>query len=154
SAETEPADEPGSWGPGLAIGLAVAGLWFFGAAIGLARLLGASRPRTRALIGNAWQPDFWTAELQARLARSLGLKRFPDVYLSRVARMPRGVGVWGPGIVWRDQAPASGAQPQWEAVLLHEAAHIARRDHWAVPVQQVAVALFWWCPLVYPLSRR
>jgi hypothetical protein len=37
---------------------------------------------------------------------------------------------------------------------LHEAAHIARRDHWALLAQRVAVWLFWWCPLVHLVSRR
>ncbi len=68
--------------------------------------------------------------------------------------MPMVIGIWRPTIVLPEPAPATWAQPQWEAVLLHEAAHIARGDHWAVLAQRTAVMLFWWCPLVYVLARR
>jgi hypothetical protein len=68
--------------------------------------------------------------------------------------MPMVIGTWRPTIVLPDAAPATWQQPQWEAVLLHEAAHIARRDHWAVPAQRIAVILFWWCPLAHVLARR
>jgi hypothetical protein len=53
-----------------------------------------------------------------------------------------------------EQAPSLWGQPQWEAVLLHEAAHIARRDPWAAFAQCLAVILFWWCPLVHLMARR
>ena len=64
------------------------------------------------------------------------------------------VGIWRPTIVLPESAPATWEQPQWEAVLLHEAAHIARGDHWAALAQRIAVIQFWWCPLVYRLARR
>jgi len=40
-----------------------------------------------------------------------------------------------------------------EAVLTHELAHIVRRDHWVGLVQRLTVAVFWWNPLVYRVSR-
>jgi hypothetical protein len=51
-------------------------------------------------------------------------------------------------------APAAWGRPQWEAVLLHEAAHVARRDPLAALAQRLAVALFWWCAPVHRLSRQ
>jgi len=129
-------------------------LWALGFALGMIRLLFAFWKYNRALIRQPWQPAFWTAELQERLAHQLGLKCFPAVDVSPVVPMPMVIGIWRPSIVLPASSPAAWRQAQWEAVLLHEAAHIARGDHWAALAQRVAVLLFWWCPLVYPLSRR
>ena len=136
------------------LGAALVVLWLAGTLTGVCRLLIAFAKQRRALVGSPWSAGFWTDELKARLARQLGLKRFPAVHRSPAVPMPMVVGLWRPRIVLPDPAPAAWQQPQWEAVLLHEAAHIARGDPWAVLAQRVAVILFWWCPLVYPLSRR
>ena len=92
--------------------------------------------------------------MRARLAQSLGLKDFPSVHVSPVAPMPMVMGIWRPKILVPAEAPTTWGPTQWQAILLHEGAHIARRDHWAVPAQRLAVLLFWWCPLVYFIGRR
>lgn len=129
-------------------------IWGLGTLVGTTRLLVGLCKLRRVLLGPAWQQPFWTTELQAQLALKLGLKKFPDVRVSPAAPMPMVVGILRPTIVLPENAPASWQQPQWEAVLLHEAAHIARRDPWAALLQHVAVLLFWWCPLVHMMSRR
>ncbi len=145
--ETRPA-----FGP-IVIGSLLA-IWLLGTFLGITRLLFGLWKQRRALIGPAWRPAFWTDELQTQLAQKLGLRQFPDVRVSPAAPMPMVMGILRPTIVLPEPAPANWQQPQWEAVLLHEAAHIARRDHWAALAQQLAVVLFWWCPLVYILARR
>jgi beta-lactamase regulating signal transducer with metallopeptidase domain len=139
---------------GQILGLALAAVWALGVVIGLGRLLWVLWKRRRDIISQPWQPGFWTLELQARLARKVGLPKFPDVRLSPVMPMPMVLGLWRPAIVLPEQAPESWSEPQWEAILLHEAAHIARRDPWAVLLQTGAAVMFWWCPLVYILGRR
>jgi beta-lactamase regulating signal transducer with metallopeptidase domain len=138
----------------LALGSALIGAWALGLALGLAKLARSYWTQSRFLIGQPWQASFWTAAVQAQFARQLGLGKFPPVYCSPVAPMPMVVGTWRPVIVLPELAPASWGQPQWEAILLHEAAHIVRRDAWAVLAQRLAVILFWWCPLIRVLSRR
>ena len=44
---------------------------------------------------------------------------------------------------------AEADEEQLQAVLLHEMAHIARRDHWVGVGQRIAAVLFWWNPLVH-----
>jgi beta-lactamase regulating signal transducer with metallopeptidase domain len=68
--------------------------------------------------------------------------------------MPMVLGLLRPTIVLPEQSPASWDQAKWQAILLHEAAHIARRDPWALLAQRVAILLFWWCPLVHLVGRR
>jgi hypothetical protein len=110
--------------------------------------------QSRALVGLPCRAGFWTDDLKAQLAQKLGLHKFPAVHLSPAAPMPMVIGIWRPTIVLPDPAPASWEQPQWEAILLHEAAHIARGDHWAGLAQRIAVIGFWWCPLVHLMARR
>jgi beta-lactamase regulating signal transducer with metallopeptidase domain len=134
--------------------LALALPWAIGITVGLLRLSRSLAKQSRVLPGHAWQPEFWTEAYQDRLAQRLGLRRFPDVQVSPAVPMPMVVGFWRPRIVLPQPWPASWSPSQWEAVLLHEAAHIARRDQWALLAQRLAVILFWWCPLVHLLSRR
>jgi beta-lactamase regulating signal transducer with metallopeptidase domain len=134
--------------------LAFAALWLLGIIIGLGRLLAAVRRHGRMILGAPWQADYWTEALKAQCARRLGLRRFPDVRRAPAAPMPMVVGTWRPVIVVPEEAPASWGQAQWEAILLHEAAHIARRDPWAVLAQRLAVILYWWCPPIHGVSRR
>ena len=136
------------------LGAGLVGLWTLGTAIGLVRLLRALWKQTRIFAGAPWCADFWTDDLKAQLAQKLGLRTFPPVHVSPITPMPMVLGLWRPRIVLPEQAHASWKQAQWEAILLHEGAHIARRDPWAVLAQRVAVMLFWWCPLVYLITRR
>jgi len=47
-----------------------------------------------------------------------------------------------------------GAPDDAEAILAHEAAHVARRDWPALILSQAAAALFWFNPLVWKLERE
>jgi beta-lactamase regulating signal transducer with metallopeptidase domain len=152
--ETAHVEEESSWNPVPVIGTALVAAWCLGLIIGLGRLLCAWRKQRRVLIGQPWRAAFWTEELKARLARKLGLAKFPAVYVSPAAPMPMVLGIWRPVIILPDATAPSWTPSQWQAVLLHEAAHIARRDSWAVLAQRLAVILFWWCPLAHRLSRR
>jgi beta-lactamase regulating signal transducer with metallopeptidase domain len=148
-AETSAIDDTMQW-----IATSLLGLWALGFVFGAVRLFVGLCKQRRALIGGHWHQPFWTAELKAQLAHKLGLRKFPEVRISPAAPMPMVIGVLRPTIVVPERVPASWQQAQWEAVLLHEAAHIARRDHWAALAQRVAVILFWWCPLVHLMARR
>jgi beta-lactamase regulating signal transducer with metallopeptidase domain len=136
------------------LGTALIVLWALGLVLGSARLVRGLWKQRRALVGEPWRPEWWTDERRRALAEKVGLRSFPLVWRTPCAPLPMVVGLWRPRIVLPESAPNSWGQGQWEAVLLHEAAHIARRDPWAVAAQRLAVILFWWCPLVHLLSRR
>jgi beta-lactamase regulating signal transducer with metallopeptidase domain len=136
------------------IGALVVGAWALGAAVGLLRLGAGLWKQRRIIVSKDWHADWWTEERRQVLAEKVGLRDFPRVCVSPVAPMPMVVGMWRPVIVLPETMPASWTQPQWEAVLLHEAAHIARHDPWAMLAQRIAVIAFWWCPLVHLLARR
>jgi beta-lactamase regulating signal transducer with metallopeptidase domain len=134
------------------VGGGLVAVWVLGVAFGLAGLVRALWRQRRALAGEPWQPTWWTDERRRALAEKVGLRQFPPVWRSPLAPMPMVVGLCRPRIVLPHSAP--WGQAQWEAVLLHEAAHIVRRDPLAALATRLAVIHFWWCPLVYLLARR
>jgi beta-lactamase regulating signal transducer with metallopeptidase domain len=153
-AEPDAPQRDAAAGAGEWIGAGLLVLWIAGTLVGVGRLVHGLWKQSRTLVALPWHADFWTVERAAVLARQLGLRRFPTIHTSPAVPMPMVVGIWRPTIVLPEPAPATWQQPQWEAVLLHEAAHIARGDHWAALAQRLAITLFWWCPLVYVVARR
>jgi hypothetical protein len=97
------------------------------------------------------------ADIQARvsvLAHRLGLRRVPGVWLvpGRLAPM-----LWCAGGAPRLLVPVGLleelGQPGGDTVLLHELAHLRRRDHWVRLLEFVVLGLYWWHPVVW-LARR
>jgi beta-lactamase regulating signal transducer with metallopeptidase domain len=121
-------------------------LWFAGTALSI--------HRSRRLLRSA-HPGYATLQSQAsELARRLGLKHCPRVWLVPGAVSPM---VWAFGGAPRLLFPASlldrlGAE-QRAALLLHELAHVRRRDHWVRLVEMIAMGLYWWFPVAW-LARR
>jgi beta-lactamase regulating signal transducer with metallopeptidase domain len=139
---------------GRIIGGVPVAVWAVGTLLGLFGVVRGLRRQRRALAGRAWRPAWWTDERRRDLAAKVGLRAFPSVWQSPLAPMPMVVGLWRPRIVLPEATPAAWGRPEWEAVLLHEAAHVARRDPLAALAQRLAVALFWWCAPMHRLSRR
>jgi len=85
-------------------------------------------------------------------ARSLSLARVPDV---RVTDAPVGPFTLGP-------ARSTLVLPRWlcepgarlDAVLLHELAHLARKDHWVMWFERGVATLFFFWPPVRWVSRK
>ena len=97
------------------------------------------------------------ARLAAR-SRPIAAERFlvpPAIalYESEHVATPVTVGVWAPRII----LPATWAgwpAGKLRAVLVHEQAHVARRDTLVSFVSQVNCCLFWFQPLAWWLDRR
>jgi beta-lactamase regulating signal transducer with metallopeptidase domain len=152
SAETAPiapaaAAEP-SWSPRLLPALWPTGslCWFALALVRLARfgrLLRFARPAPAAL------------QLRTRrLARRLGLGHCPRVELlpGRIAPM-----LWAVGGPPRLFVPADLAgtidDAQMDTLLVHELAHLRRRDHWVRVLEFVVMGLYWCHPVVWYARR-
>ncbi len=71
------------------------------------------------------------------------------MFLSRRSSVPLSIGLLRSVIVLPETMLRTLDEAQWQAVLLHETAHIARRDHWVGVGQRIAAMLFWWNPLVH-----
>ena len=130
----------------LAIWAAGAGLLLAPLACSVFALRRISR-RTRPL------DDARLAAHIARIARELGLRRRVRVLIGDADAMPM---VWG---IFRASLllPASAADwtdARLRGVLLHEFAHLHRRDPLALFIAQLALALHWFNPLAWFAVRR
>lgn len=97
----------------------------------------------------------WLREEVAVLAGRLGLRRAPAVGLvpGRLAPM-----LWALGGPPRLLVPGgllgSLTAEQRATLLLHELAHLRRRDHWVRALEMLTMALFWWHPVVWWARRE
>lgn len=94
------------------------------------------------------------APLLARVGRSLGVERLPAVAVSSSVGLPAAMGVVRPVVVVPDRLLAGLSDDQLCDLLVHECAHIVRRDHWVGLLQRIAESLFWPHPLVHCLNRQ
>ena len=149
-AASRPARGGFNWPP---LPRALATLWAGVALALLARLVLASRA-ARGIIRSARPLDDppWTALLHD-LADRLDLPEVPALVRSDRVDMPFACGVWRSTIV----LPALAAQwpdERRQVVLLHELAHVRRRDLLGQQLGRVTCAVYWFHPLVWSAARR
>jgi hypothetical protein len=129
-----------------AVWLAGSLAWWAVAAVrvrGFRRLLGLAGPATEVVQAQAH-----------RLAGQLGLARCPPVHLVRAAVSPLLWALAGrahllfPAALW-----GRLTAEQRDTLLLHELAHLRRRDHWVRRLEVVAVGLYWWLPVAWWARR-
>ncbi|HEX6745808.1 MAG TPA: HEAT repeat domain-containing protein [Longimicrobium sp.] len=129
------------------------GVWLLGAAVLAVRLLvGMATIWWLARTGETVTDEGWTS-LAARLSREVWLKGGVRLIRSRWTEMPMTWGVFNPVVL----LPA-GAD-EWplerrEVVLMHELAHVVRRDVLTLAIAQLAVALHWFNPLSWIALRE
>ena len=124
-------------GVGIILSRLAAGIWT------LRRWTQAAKPLIHPL---------WGAAYDRALLRSGVRRRKVALLLSRQTPSPLGWGLRRPAILID---PATAARDeQAEAVLAHEMAHVARGDWLMLIASRLALALFWFNPLVWLLDRR
>lgn len=129
-----------------AVGVRTAVLvWLFGAAWFAVRL-GRDLRGLHRLCCDAAEPG---AELAADIraaAEGFGI-RPPRVRVSANAPTPFVCGLVRPTLVWPESQDLGA--PGARAVLAHELAHLARRDHWIAWIEALAACVLWWHPLAH-----
>jgi cell division protein FtsI/penicillin-binding protein 2/beta-lactamase regulating signal transducer with metallopeptidase domain len=124
-------------------------LWLVGLVLGLGGLL-VTLWRLRRL-GD--QKSSMQVDLLTEVAQELGLRRLPRLVMGAEDAVPM---VWG---VWRPCLLLPAGFQEWpplklRAVLLHELAHLARRDPFALWLGQLARVLHWFNPLAWLTLRQ
>jgi beta-lactamase regulating signal transducer with metallopeptidase domain len=134
-----PAVIGGVWLVGSAAWFLLAGrrLWRFG------RLLRLGRPAPRAL----------TRRVE-RLAARVGLASCPAVLLLPGRLAPMVWGVDDPLLLLPEGLPEEVTPEALDTLLLHELAHLRRRDHLVRLLEFVAMGLYWWLPVVWYARRE
>lgn len=127
--------------------------WLVGLLFVIARV-GMGTVRLWWLTREAWQiTDGSWLKLVQRLATSLRLRREIALLKSGGVSVPL---TWG---AWRSVVVLPAEADDWSdgcrsIVLLHELAHVKRRDCLTQLLAQVACALYWFNPLVWLAARR
>jgi beta-lactamase regulating signal transducer with metallopeptidase domain len=145
---TAPKSRPSGWNLRIDVPTALIWLWLSGSLLILARRIGAalrlrtlvkqSVPATQAAIANPGASTLLGASL--------------DIRVSRQTKVPLATGIIRPRILLPETALTWTASRQ-RAALLHEAAHVARRDCLARWIADLALAFYWMNPLAW-IARR
>lgn len=88
-----------------------------------------------------------------RARRVLGIRRTVDLGVSSDVAIPMVVGALRPRVVIPTSA-AAWSRERLAVVLLHELAHIRRRDGLWTLVARIATSIFWFHPLVWTLASH
>lgn len=144
---------PPSWIRTITWPQAVIGLWLIGAALVFARVLiglvavqWLSR-RTEDVSDAPWLP------MARDMASRLGITPRLRFLRSGRASMPVATGVFRPAVIMPADAD-TWRESRLRIVLLHELAHVKRRDCLTHLLAQTACALHWFNPLAWVAARR
>jgi beta-lactamase regulating signal transducer with metallopeptidase domain len=150
SEESEAGEAPVEWGLWL---LRLAGLTWLAGGLATAVTHGYRIERVQRLLASGKAAPDWLRGLVRELAESL------NVPAPRVCVLP-GIAspllwAWGtPRLLWprgvEDDLSAEGCR----AVLVHELAHLRRRDHWVARLLLVGAGVWWWHPLFWLIRRE
>lgn len=117
--------------------------WLAFGAMSVSRIIRRSRP----LESQDWMNPLW------EVADRLELEKAPRLVRSEDAKMPFACGLLHPTIVLPAECD-SWTLDRRRAVLLHELAHVRRRDLVGHTVGRFACALYWFHPLVWTAAKR
>jgi len=117
--------------------------WLGFGAMSVSRIIRRSRP----LESQDWMNPLW------EVADRLELDSAPRLVRSEDAKMPFACGLLRPTIVLPAESD-SWTLDRRRAVLLHELAHVRRRDLVGHTVGRFACALYWFHPLVWTAAKR
>jgi uncharacterized protein (TIGR03435 family) len=89
-----------------------------------------------------------------RLASAAALRTPVSVALSSGSFEPGVFGIYRPVLLWPSAIDDRLDDPQVEAIIAHEVAHVRRRDNLTAMLHMVVQAIFWFHPLVWWIGRR
>lgn len=128
-------------------------VWLAGVVIVLARLAAGMFRVHRIVRRSQFVIDYHWGALVRRLAGQMQLPEHIALLNSEYVGMPQTWGVWNPVVLLPEEADEWPAE--WRRiVLLHELAHIKRRDCLTQLLAQVVCAIYWFNPLVWVAARR
>ncbi|MCA9093962.1 MAG: M48 family metalloprotease [Planctomycetaceae bacterium] len=128
-------------------------LWLVGLTIGVARWL-IHWIRLRYLLAQSVPP---TTDLQSesdRVASEFGLRYKPRLVVTQTSCSPFVCGGLRPTIVLPASIIPHLESGELRRILLHELAHLKRRDLWWNWLPELCVVLYWFHPLVYWLRQQ
>ena len=128
-------------------------MWFAGAMFLVIRLA-VGWSRLAAILRSASSRcDASLVESYQRVGQRLQLGRLPTLLLSDQIEGPISAGWRKPCVVLPTSLVDQISAPELHDILVHEVAHVVRRDQWIVLLQNIAGAILWLHPVVSWLNR-
>jgi hypothetical protein len=128
-------------------------VWLAGAMLLLVRLLLGDRQIRRLLSGGQPVVRESLDESLGIVAATLGVSRLPPIIASPTVACPVVAGLMRPIVVLPIEFVKSAEPAQLTDVLIHECAHVLRRDTWIGLAQRLVQLAFWPHPLIYVMNR-
>jgi Zn-dependent protease with chaperone function len=139
---------PGSWA------LYIFGAWFMIAAAGLLRV-GIGFWRLHGLRKSCVPVDTATLDsLPRKTLAEFDSPRSAQLCVSDALRVPTAIGFMRPLVVIPLWAMRELSIAELNAILLHELAHLRRRDDWTNLVQKIVGAVFFFHPAVWWIEKK
>ncbi|MCE5229467.1 M56 family metallopeptidase [bacterium] len=129
----------------------IVAVWILAAFLAVAPLLGGMIALAR-LIRAGWRLDHGWLMLVNTLADSIGLDRHVDVLFVGPDAMPMATGFVSATVLLPESA-TGWTDEKKRAVILHELAHVKRRDCLTHALARVAVSVHWFNPLAWMALR-
>jgi beta-lactamase regulating signal transducer with metallopeptidase domain len=147
-------DLPGQADPWRAVGGALVLAWAVGAAFLLLRLLHGVRGLARLRRGAGPLHSPRKAAVLDAVRRGLGVEKLPPIRTAPLAPGPAAAGVLLPCVLLPEGLVDTLDDRQLRDVLIHECAHLLRRDPLVGLLQRLVGAFFWPHPLLPYLNRQ
>jgi beta-lactamase regulating signal transducer with metallopeptidase domain len=133
-------------------------LWLVGVVYGMVRLVRGGLALRRLLqLAQPGDKDERLRPILAEIERHLGLKKMPPVLVWRDAKLritPLTIGIFRPVVMLSKNLLKTLTPEELREVLIHECAHVLRRDSAVGLLQRFAAVLFWPYPLVALMNRQ
>ena len=137
---------------GSAIATSFVLLWLSGALFLITRLL-VGIVRIRSITATSTPALGHAQDTAQKVASDLGLRQVPSIRESRDVLQPAAWGFVNPVVL----VPADSRHwdvDTWQAILLHECAHIRDHDYRALIAGQIAIAVYWMNAVAWWAHRR
>jgi beta-lactamase regulating signal transducer with metallopeptidase domain len=109
--------------------------------------------RFRQMLADGEPAPAWLTAQVEELASVLGIEP-PEIAVVPHIASPM-IWSWGRArLIWPEGLLDRLSEPCRQSVLLHELAHLRRRDHWVGWLQLLGGCLCWWNPLFWFVSRQ
>ncbi len=103
---------------------------------------------------DAGEPPAQLAALLQDASAQAGIRRTPRLIVSDAVRSPALFGILRPAILLPSELAKTHDTAALRLILLHEIAHLQRRDLWAQLIASLIVAVHWFNPVVWWAARR
>jgi beta-lactamase regulating signal transducer with metallopeptidase domain len=139
---------PESWAAYLFTAWALVAGWFL---MGVGRALW----RLRSLKRSCSRVDVSSLEAPVQKVLQVGsLKRYVELCTSEQVRVPTAIGLAEPMVVVPRWVLEELSSAELQQILIHEIAHLRRRDDWTNLIQQLVKAVFFFHPAVWWIEKN